>query len=43
MIATDKTSAEFPVGRSGAIHGLDQLMRQVARYDSTVLIRGESG
>jgi sigma-54 specific flagellar transcriptional regulator A len=43
MLATDKTSGEFPVGRSGAIHGLDQLMRQVAKYDSTVLIRGESG
>jgi sigma-54 specific flagellar transcriptional regulator A len=43
MLATDKTSQEFPVGRSGAIHGLDQLMRQVAKYDSTVLIRGESG
>jgi sigma-54 specific flagellar transcriptional regulator A len=34
---------DFPVGRSDAIHGLDQLMRQVAGYDSTVLIRGESG
>jgi sigma-54 specific flagellar transcriptional regulator A len=43
MLATDKTSPEFPVGRSGAIHGLDQLMRQVAKYESTVLIRGESG
>jgi sigma-54 specific flagellar transcriptional regulator A len=43
MIATNEARAEFPVGRSAAIHGLDQLMRQVARYDSTVLIRGESG
>ena len=33
----------FPVGRSIAIAELDGLMRQVARYDSTVLITGESG
>ena len=33
----------FPVGPSTAIHDLDRLMRQVAGYDSTVLIRGESG
>jgi sigma-54 specific flagellar transcriptional regulator A len=33
----------FPVGPSAAIHDLDRLMRQVAGYDSTVLIRGESG
>jgi sigma-54 specific flagellar transcriptional regulator A len=43
MIGSSPASAVFPVGRSPAIHGLDQLMRQVARYDSTVLIRGESG
>jgi sigma-54 specific flagellar transcriptional regulator A len=43
MIATNEACGEFPVGRSAAIHGLDQLMRQVAGYDSTVLIRGESG
>ncbi len=43
MIATKQACGEFPVGRSAAISGLDQLMRQVAGYDSTVLIRGESG
>ncbi len=43
MIATNGLREEFPVGRSPAIHGLNQLMRQVAGYDSTVLIRGESG
>jgi sigma-54 specific flagellar transcriptional regulator A len=43
MIASDSAPAAFPVGRSSAIHSLDQLMRQVAGYDSTVLIRGESG
>jgi sigma-54 specific flagellar transcriptional regulator A len=43
MIASNDTRGEFPVGRSVAIHGLDQLMRQVAGYDSTVLIQGESG
>jgi sigma-54 specific flagellar transcriptional regulator A len=43
MIASNDARGEFPVGRSAAIHGLDQLMRQVAGYDSTVLINGESG
>ena len=43
MIATKQACGEFPVGRSVVISGLDQLMRQVAGYDSTVLIRGESG
>jgi sigma-54 specific flagellar transcriptional regulator A len=43
MIATNGAFQGFPVGRSSAIHGLDRLMRQVAGYDSTVLIRGESG
>jgi sigma-54 specific flagellar transcriptional regulator A len=43
MIASNDARGEFPVGRSAAIHGLDQLMRQVAGYDSTVLIQGESG
>jgi len=33
----------FPVGHSAAIAELDGLMRQVAQYDSTVLITGESG
>jgi sigma-54 specific flagellar transcriptional regulator A len=33
----------FPVGRSAAAAGLEQLMRQVARFDSTVLVQGESG
>ena len=36
-------ASSFPVGRSVAVHTLDRLMRQVAGYDSTVLIRGESG
>jgi sigma-54 specific flagellar transcriptional regulator A len=42
---TDPSSAAeaFPVGKSDAIRGLDALMRRVARYDSTVLIQGESG
>jgi sigma-54 specific flagellar transcriptional regulator A len=40
---TSEARSAFPVGRSAAIDGLDQLMRQVAGYDSTVLIRGESG
>jgi sigma-54 specific flagellar transcriptional regulator A len=43
MIAANDARREFPVGRSTAINGLDRLMRQVAGYDSTVLIRGESG
>ena len=43
MIATNQARGEFPIGPSAAILGLDQLMRQVAGYDSTVLIRGESG
>jgi sigma-54 specific flagellar transcriptional regulator A len=43
MIATNDARGVFPVGCSLAIQGLDQLMRQVAGYDSTVLIRGESG
>ena len=42
MISCEARGA-FPVGRSAAIGGLNQLMRQVAGYDSTVLIRGESG
>jgi sigma-54 specific flagellar transcriptional regulator A len=33
----------FPVGKSAAIRRLDALVQQVARYDSTVLIQGESG
>jgi sigma-54 specific flagellar transcriptional regulator A len=43
MIAPNPALKDFPVGGSDAIHGLNQLMRQVAGYDSTVLIRGESG
>jgi sigma-54 specific flagellar transcriptional regulator A len=43
MVVSYPAGAEFPVGRSNAIHALHQLMRQVAGYDSTVLIRGESG
>ncbi len=33
----------FPVGSSPAVAELDRLMRQVADFDSTVLITGESG
>jgi sigma-54 specific flagellar transcriptional regulator A len=33
----------FPVGRSAAIAALEKLIRQVAGFDSTVLIYGESG
>jgi sigma-54 dependent transcriptional regulator, flagellar regulatory protein len=43
MIASNPACAGFPVGRSSAVNDLSQLMRQVAGYDSTVLIRGESG
>jgi sigma-54 specific flagellar transcriptional regulator A len=43
MIDANVSASVFPVGKSAAIHGLDRLMRQVAGYDSTVLIRGESG
>jgi sigma-54 specific flagellar transcriptional regulator A len=45
MAMTDPSSVAepFPVGKSDAIRGLDALMRRVARYDSTVLIQGESG
>ncbi len=43
MIDVNSFSGSFPVGQSAAINELDLLMRQVARYDSTVLILGESG
>jgi sigma-54 specific flagellar transcriptional regulator A len=43
MIDAYSAAGAFPVGKSAAINGLQQLMTQVARYDSTVLIRGESG
>jgi len=33
----------FPVGRSAAIASLERFIQQVAKYDSTVLIQGESG
>jgi sigma-54 dependent transcriptional regulator, flagellar regulatory protein len=36
-------SALFPVGPSAAIAELDQLIQQVAGFDSTVLVAGESG
>jgi sigma-54 specific flagellar transcriptional regulator A len=36
-------TGSFPVGTSTAVNELDVLMRQVARYESTVLIQGESG
>ena len=43
MSDVSPVSESFPVGKSAAICELDLLMRQVARYDSTVLINGESG
>jgi sigma-54 specific flagellar transcriptional regulator A len=43
MIDVNGAFPSFPVGPSPAANELDVLMRQVARYDSTVLIQGESG
>src|SRR5690606_9963093 len=44
LVFDEKLAADtFPVGRSAAVMELDVLMRQVARYDSTGLIEGESG
>jgi sigma-54 specific flagellar transcriptional regulator A len=43
MVDTQGAAGSFPVGNSSAVNELDVLMRQVARYDSTVLIQGESG
>ncbi len=43
MIDAMSATRAFPVGQSTAVTELDVLMRQVARYDSTVLIQGESG
>ena len=42
---TDSSSAAdtFPVGTSAAISSLDAMLKRVARYESTVLIQGESG
>ena len=42
-VDTHAIAESFPVGNSSAVNELDVLMRQVARYDSTVLIQGESG
>lgn len=36
-------SGGFPCGQSGAIRELEDLIQRVARWDSTVLILGESG
>jgi sigma-54 specific flagellar transcriptional regulator A len=41
--ATQFTSARLPTGQSAAILQLNRLVRQVAAYDSNVLILGESG
>jgi sigma-54 specific flagellar transcriptional regulator A len=41
--AADTERQTFPVGPSTAVAELQRLMRQVAGYDSTVLIEGESG
>jgi sigma-54 dependent transcriptional regulator, flagellar regulatory protein len=43
MVDTQSVAESFPVGNSTAVNELDVLMRQVARYESTVLIQGESG
>jgi len=43
MSDAESLYSSFPVGDSAAAAELDVLMRQVARYDSTVLIQGESG
>jgi sigma-54 specific flagellar transcriptional regulator A len=43
MIDVGTGYSAFPVGESAAVNELDVLMHQVARYDSTVLIQGESG
>jgi len=43
MVDTESVAGSFPVGNSSAVNELEVLMRQVARYDSTVLIQGESG
>ena len=43
MIDVGTGYSAFPVGESAAVNELDLLMHQVARYDSTVLIQGESG
>ena len=41
--ATQFTSAQLPTGQSAAILQVNRLVRQVAAYDSNVLILGESG
>jgi sigma-54 specific flagellar transcriptional regulator A len=43
MGAVDKPTAQLPTGRSAAIAEVNRLVRQVAAYDSTVLVLGESG
>jgi len=43
MMDASSLYSAFPVGVSAAATELDVLMRQVARYDSTVLLQGESG
>jgi len=37
------STRRFPVGGSAAIASLERYIQQVAKYDSTVLIQGESG
>src|SRR5512146_3152270 len=43
MIDPISVAEAFPVGKSPAISSLDALIKRVARYESTVLIQGESG
>jgi sigma-54 specific flagellar transcriptional regulator A len=43
MMDSVSAAAAFPVGKSLAISSLDAQIKRVARYESTVLIQGESG
>ena len=43
MMDSVSAATAFPVGKSPAISTLDAQIKRVARYESTVLIQGESG
>jgi sigma-54 specific flagellar transcriptional regulator A len=43
VLPTTAAAAQLPTGRSAAINEVNRLVRQVAAYDSNVLILGESG